>query len=112
MSAFISTLLLAPTSGSKKNFWLQAVDAPVGLLDSFDEFFDGDTRSFQLQLNNEPVTIRAANGSPIDVDAVLLIFINDILQVPGDAYTFDGGTMVNFTEPPKGQVPGFANSGD
>ncbi len=82
------------------------------VLDSFDEFFDGDTRSFQLQLNNEPVTIRAANGSPIDVDAVLLIFINDILQVPGDAYTFDGGTMVNFTEPPKGQVPGFANSGD
>ena len=31
----------------------------------------------------------------------LLIFINDILQVPGEAFTFEGGTQVTFTEPPR-----------
>ena len=31
----------------------------------------------------------------------LLIFINDILQIPGEAYTFTGGTRITFKEPPK-----------
>ena len=31
----------------------------------------------------------------------LLIFINDILQLPGEAYVFTGGTKVVFTEAPK-----------
>ena len=31
----------------------------------------------------------------------LLIFINDILQIPNEAYTFTGGTKIVFKEPPK-----------
>ena len=82
------------------------------VLDRFDDLFDGETRSFQLRLNDSPVTIRARNGSPIDVDAVLLIFINDILQVPGESYTFNGGSIITFSEAPKGPISGFTNGGD
>ena len=82
------------------------------VLDRFDEFFDGETRSFQLRLNDSPVTIRARNGSPIDVDAVLLIFINDILQVPGESYTFNGGSIITFSEAPKGSIDGISNGSD
>lgn len=31
----------------------------------------------------------------------LLVFINDILQVPGEAFVFDGGTQLTFTEAPR-----------
>ena len=37
-------------------------------------------------------------GSLIDVQATLLIFINDVLQVPGEAYLFPGGSTIRFTE--------------
>ena len=47
------------------------------------------------------VSIRSEKGSKVNVEDVLLIFINDILQVPGKGYTFNGGSIVNFTEPPK-----------
>jgi hypothetical protein len=30
-----------------------------------------------------------------------LIFINDILQIPGGGYTFNGGSVITFTEAPK-----------
>ena len=39
-----------------------------------------------------------AIGSLIDVQATLLIFINDVLQVPGEAYVFPGGSTIRFTE--------------
>ena len=32
---------------------------------------------------------------------VLLVFINDTLQVPGEGYTFNGGSTITFTEAPK-----------
>mgnify|MGYP003331681646 CR=1 FL=1 len=35
------------------------------------------------------------------VEDVLLIFVNNILQVPGEGYTFTGGSTVVFTEAPK-----------
>jgi hypothetical protein len=31
----------------------------------------------------------------------LLIFLNDILQKPGEAYFFEGGSVVEFSEAPK-----------
>ena len=32
--------------------------------------------------------------------ASLLVFINDILQVPGESYSFEGGSVLTFTEAP------------
>ncbi len=47
------------------------------------------------------VSLDAADGSNFDIQNNLLVFINDILQIPGKAYTFTGGTKITFTEPPK-----------
>jgi len=30
----------------------------------------------------------------------MLVFINDVLQRPGDSYTFLGGSLLEFTEAP------------
>jgi hypothetical protein len=71
------------------------------ILDPFDSLFDGVTSSFQISLNGLPKSIRSRSGSNIDVQATLLVFINDILQVPGKGYIFNGGSFITFTEPPK-----------
>jgi hypothetical protein len=70
-------------------------------LDDWDKEFDSDTRAFQLKEGGSLVSIIAGKGSKVDVQSVILIFINDILQVPGKGYTFTGGSQVNFTEAPK-----------
>ena len=72
------------------------------VLDKIENQFDGIKRSFTISLSSSPVTIRAAKGSNIDVQATLLVFLNDILQVPGESYTFTGGSVITFAEPPKG----------
>ena len=86
------------------------------VLDRFDNYFDGSTKSFSLRLNESPVTIRAEKGSNIDIQSVILIFINDILQYPGDSYQFNGGSVVTFSEPPKvgdtSKVIFYKGSGD
>lgn len=73
------------------------------ILDDFSDEFNGSKRTFTLTENNVPISIDKRVGSPISLDDVLLIFINDILQQPRIAYTFEGGTQITFTEPP---VPG------
>ena len=70
-------------------------------LDDWDSKFDGETVAFSLERSGELVSIRSQKGSKINVEDILLIFINDILQVPGKGYKFDGGSLVNFTEAPK-----------
>ena len=71
------------------------------VLDNFDELFDGSTQTFQLKKGGVIKSIVAARGSNVVVQDVLLIFINDILQVPGEGYTFEGGSIITFTEAPK-----------
>ena len=71
------------------------------VIDPFDSLFNGSRRSFPIRIGGNQTTIRSKSGSNIDVQATLLIFINDILQVPGRGYTFTGGSTVRFTEAPK-----------
>ena len=70
-------------------------------LDSPQNEFDGETIAFQLKSSSEIISIRSAKGSKIDVQDVILVFVNDILQVPGKGYTFEGGSIITFTEAPK-----------
>ena len=81
-------------------------------LDNINTEFNGVRRQFAIKRNGSPVTIRAEKGSIIDVQASLIIFLNDILQVPGEAYSFDGGSVINFSEAPKGASADGAFSGD
>ena len=70
-------------------------------LDDVSHLFDGGRTQFPLTLAGTIVSIRAGKGSVIDVQDVLVITINDILQVPGGGYKFDGGSIIEFTEAPK-----------
>ena len=70
-------------------------------LDDWDSLFDGETVSFALRRSGSLLSIRTSKGSKIDIEQVLMIFINDILQVPGRAYTFEGGSVVTMKEAPK-----------
>ena len=71
------------------------------VLDDVMKYANGNRLSFPLSVDGNPVSIVAAKGSNIDVQDVLLIFVNDILQVPGKGYTFEGGSEVTFSEPLK-----------
>jgi len=71
------------------------------VLDDVGRFIDGARKDFPLSLAGGTVSIVAAKGSNINVQDVLLIFVNNTLQVPGEGYTFAGGSTLNFTEAPK-----------
>jgi hypothetical protein len=71
------------------------------VIDPLDSLFDGNRISFPIKINGEQITIRSKKGSNIEVKSTLLIFINDILQVPDQSYIFNGGSIITFNEAPK-----------
>ena len=71
------------------------------IIDDIQNLFDGKRKLFPIKINGEQTTIRSKKGSNVDVQAALIIFINDILQVPGQSYIFRGGSIIEFTEAPK-----------
>ena len=46
-------------------------------------------------------SFRSAKGSNINIQDNFLVFLNDVLQVPGSGYQFAGGSVITFTEAPK-----------
>jgi len=76
----------------------------VGELDVFDKLdtlFDGLEKRFPLTIAGSGFAIETADGSDINIAQCLIVTINDILQVPNQAYKFNGGSIIEFTEPPK-----------
>ena len=49
------------------------------------------TVNFSLTIDRDVTSIYTPEGSLIDLQQNLMVFINDVLQVPGEAYFFDGG---------------------
>ena len=70
-------------------------------LDDVAYLFDGNRLTFPLTQGGVVVSIRASKGSPINIEDTLLIFVNDVLQVPGKGFKFEGGSTLTFTEAPK-----------
>ena len=68
------------------------------VLDNINDFIDGVRKDFPLSFAGNSISIVAGKGSKINVQDVLLVFVNDILQIPGRGYTFDGGSIIKFTE--------------
>ena len=60
----------------------------------FPLFKNGQLLSFEKDNND-------ATSSLIDFDAILLIYINGVMQEPGVSYVFEGGTTFVFKEAPK-----------
>ena len=71
------------------------------VIDKIENLFNGTRRNFPIKINGQQTSIRSRAGSNIDVQYVLLIFVNDILQVPGSGYIFNGGSTFTFSEAPK-----------
>ena len=92
-----ATFTVTETSDDKFSGW---VLGKFQILDDFSDEFNGSKTQFTITENNSPISIETQSGSPISLDDVLLIFINDVLQKPGVSYQFTGGTQVKFTEAP------------
>ena len=70
-------------------------------LDNVDNYIDGVRVDFPLLSSGQVLSIIKSKGSKIELDQLLLVFVNNILQVPGEGYNFNGGAVIKFTEPPK-----------
>lgn len=81
------------------------------VLDNLDSKFNGKNRNFQITLEGKPISISKKKSSPIQLEYVLLVFINDILQIPFKNYIFTG-SIIRFIEPPKGRIDNPPYSGD
>ena len=88
----------------------------IDAIDSIKVLQDGTRTRFPLFFNGELVSFEKVLTDPrsalIDLDAVLLIFVNGVLQKPGEAYQFQGGTTFIFTEPPSGESQPGLNDHD
>ena len=69
-------------------------------IDSIVSLQDGIRTRFPLNFKGELVSFESAPNSNIDMQALLLIFVNGVIQSPDQAYIFNGGTSFEFTEPP------------
>jgi hypothetical protein len=74
------------------------------VFDNISRLFNGKRKEFPFRLGGTQTTLRARPGSTLNLEYNLLIFINDIYQVPNQSYTFSGGSTFTFSEAP--------NSGD
>ena len=98
-----------------KNFELTVLDifddsfyawqfGELNYIDSIKNLQDGIRTRFPLYYNSNLLSFEKDSSNPdsasIDLNAVLLIFINGVIQEPGDAYQFDGGTSFTFSNPP------------
>ena len=82
------------------------------VLDKIQSEFNGTKKVFTLKKDGAPITIRAREGSNIDVQSTILVFINDTLQVPGEGYTLTNGSILTFSEAPKGRETDGSFDGD
>ena len=69
-------------------------------IDSIKDLQNGSRVRFPLQYNGDLLSFETSNPE-IDLNSVLLIFVDGVLQHPGKHYTFDGGTTFVFAAPPK-----------
>lgn len=71
--------------------------------DDISTLFNGSKKKFSLTITQggtkELINLRS-NQNDLSVSNNLFVFVNDVLQVPGEAYTFSG-SRITFTEAPK-----------
>ena len=68
-------------------------DLQDGVRRRFPLYFSGQLLSFETNKNDK-------DSSLIDLNNLLLIYVNNVLQVPGEGYEFSGGTSFTFTTAP------------
>ncbi|MGA1047334.1 MAG: hypothetical protein ACO3UU_04945, partial [Minisyncoccia bacterium] len=77
----------------------------IDYIDSIKKYQNGSRVRFPLFYNGSLLSFERDGSDPdsqlINLNAILIIFINGILQTPGQSYQFEGGTSFIFNEPPK-----------
>ena len=112
----VTGLSTDPFAGDKfSQFELEVVDVftdqvaswqfgNIDYLDNIQPFQDGNQKRFLLYYQSSLVSFEIDRGDrdskEIDLSAVLLIFINGVIQEPNINYTFDGGSVIEFTSAP------------
>lgn len=74
----------------------------IGILEKLDDLDDkvnGTRKTFSLTKGGQRISLDADSEYEIELQYNLLIFVNDVLQVPNSSYTFTNGSIVTFTEP-------------
>ena len=88
----------------------------IDFIDDIKNLQDGSRVRFPLFFNGQLISFEKDNTNTqsalIDLDAVLLIFVNGVLQKPGQSYSFEGGTTFTFEEAPTGETSPGANDHD
>lgn len=102
-------LYVDKTYNSKFSGWSMG---DILVLDDITQYFNGRRRIFPLSRNGQRISFFPRRSSGIDLQYNLIIFINDILQKPGESYTFNGGSVIRFNDPPKPRLSGYSNTGD
>ena len=76
----------------------------IDFIDSIENLQDGSDVRFPLFFNGQLLSFEKDDTDPdstlIDLDAVLIIFVNGVLQTPKVSYQFEGGSTFTFTEAP------------
>jgi hypothetical protein len=70
-------------------------------IDSIKNYQDGVRTRFPLFYNNDLLSFEALEGSQVNLSNALLIVINGVIQDPGVAYEFEGGTSFIFKTAPR-----------
>ena len=74
-------------------------------IDSIKSLQNGKRTRFPLFKNSQLLSFQKnvfdVTSSLIDFDAILLIYVNGVMQEPKVSYVFEGGTTFRFIEPPK-----------
>jgi len=74
-------------------------------IDSVSALQDGERTRFPLYKNSQLLSFQKntsdVDSSLIDLDAILLIYVNGVMQEPKVSYEFTGGTTFSFKEAPK-----------
>ena len=76
----------------------------IDFIDTISTMQNGVRRRFPLFYNNQLISFEIDQANPlssqIDLNSVLMIFVNGVLQSPGTAYQFEGGATFTFLEAP------------
>lgn len=72
----------------------------LDFIDSIASMQDGSRTRFPLYYNGNLLSFETDPETEIDLNSVLLIFVNGVIQEPGIHYQFEGGTSFIFTSAP------------
>ena len=74
-------------------------------IDSIADLQNGTRTRFPLSYNGQLLSFETDPNNPdsslIDLNSLLLIFVNGVLQTPGESYQFEGGTSFTFAVAPE-----------